>query len=249
MAIDRVDELEAFAERVLIPNIIQAWKAAVASDVESTPFTRDEEELQTNFHDGPESAYGSTLLVSVSWGRWVLLLQIGDGDIVGLLPGGEVLLPMPVDPTLDGHHTTSLCQSDAAKVFRVSVIDQAVKTLFGILMATDGYGNAQAIDEWEPAVASDLVALIRDHGTAWVANQLPDWLAQCASSEGSGDDTTAALLVAEMEGDAKWRNANAETVKIVTPDGTSSSPEKDPSGTSGHRRQDGHPGEKRSVIQ
>ena len=138
LATDRADELEVFAERVLIPNILEGWKAAVASDIESTPFTPDEEELQTKFHDGPESAYGSTLLVAISWNRWVLLLQIGDGDIVALLPGGEVLSPMPVDPSLDGHHTTSLCQNAAARAFRVSVIDRAVKTLFGILMATDG---------------------------------------------------------------------------------------------------------------
>ena len=248
LAIDRPDELEVFAEHVLVPNILDGWKAAVANDVESSPFTPVEEELQTNFHDGPESAYGSTLLIAVSWNRWVLLLQIGDGDIVALLPGGDVLLPMPVDLSLDGHHTSSLCQAAAARAFRVSVIDQTVKTVFGILMATDGYGNAQAIDQWEPAVGSDLVNLLRSHGTGWVADQLPAWLAQCASSDGSGDDTTVALLVAEIEGDTTWRNANAETVRIVPSAGNSSSPVEHQSGARGSQGGPGQSGEKRPVV-
>lgn len=248
LAIDRADELEVFAERVLIPDILDGWNAAVASDVQSNPFTPEEEGLQSNFHDGPESAYGSTLLVTVSWNCWVLLLQIGDGDIVALLPGGEVLLPMPVDLSLDGHHTSSLCQAAAARAFRVSVLDQRVTALFGILMATDGYGNAQAIDQWEPAVGSDLVNLFRTHGTGWVADQLPAWLAQCASSDGSGDDTTVALLVGDTEGDAEWRDANAETVKIVTPRENADSPSKDHSGTSGSPHRDGRAGQIRPVV-
>ncbi len=30
----------------------------------------------------------------------------------------------------------------------------------------------------------------------WVAGHLPEWVIRCASTEGSGDDTTVALIVA-----------------------------------------------------
>jgi Protein phosphatase 2C len=142
-----------------------------------------------------EIAYGSTLLLATLTADCAVFAQIGDGNIVAVLPEGGFLSPVQEDNRLDGWRTTSLCQADAADAFRVGVISLAASPLFAVLVATDGFGNAQADDPWQPGVAADLVRLAVRHGVGWFASQVPGWAAQCASSEGSGDDSTLALAI------------------------------------------------------
>jgi hypothetical protein len=188
-------EREAYARSTLVPAIVEAWLDAVAADWAESPFTRDEEAVRVVATDDPVIAYGATLLVAVLAEGWVLLAQIGDGDVVALRADGTVEVPVPGDPTLDGHYTTSLCQESAIGSFRLAAIDQVATPLLALLVATDGYGNAQASDPWPPAVGADIVSMLRAHGGAWVGDQLGAWVERCASKEGSGDDTTVVLVV------------------------------------------------------
>jgi protein phosphatase 2C-like protein len=136
------------------------------------------------------------LLLAIVCGSLLLLAQIGDGDIVAVRPSGTALLPVPRDPRLDGRHTTSMCTKAAEGAFRGAVVDLTATELAGVLLATDGYANAQAARAWEDAVSADLAKLIREQQAGWLAGQLPGWAARCASTEGSADDTTIALLLA-----------------------------------------------------
>src|SRR5205814_4445454 len=96
---------------------------------------------------------------------------------------------------LDGRHTTSMCTKAAERAFRGAVLDLAATELAGVLLATDGYANAQAAPAWEDAVSADLAKLIREQQPGWLAGRLPGWAARCASAAGSADDTTIALLL------------------------------------------------------
>jgi hypothetical protein len=107
---------------------------------------------------------------------------------------------VPGDPALDGRHTTSLCSPSAERSFRVAAVDTGRTALRGVLLATDGYANAQTAHAWEDAVGTELAALIGEHPRQWLAGQLPLWAARCASAEGSADDTTIALLLAPGAG-------------------------------------------------
>jgi len=126
----------------------------------------------------------------------VLIGQIGDGDVVATAPDGRTWAPVAADPEIVGPRTTSLCQPGAASSFRIAAIDAEGGAVRAVLLATDGFGNAQSADPWPPAVGEDLAGMLDEHGTRWVADRLPTWTARCASAEGSGDDTTVALLVA-----------------------------------------------------
>lgn len=193
--LDDASSAERFALTTLVPTIIGRWIAAVDADVERDPITLGDAYAEEAASDAPVVAYGSTLIVAVAWGQWVVLAQIGDGDVLALTVDGKAFSPVPKDPALDGLRTTSLCQPNALDSFRVAVIDRSACALVGLLIATDGFANAQAADPWEPAVGSDLVEMIRTRGVRWVEGQLPEWVARCASSDGSADDTTVALLV------------------------------------------------------
>jgi protein phosphatase 2C-like protein len=181
--------------QVLVPAITGRWREAVRADLDAEPIT-PEEEPSRSLGDDPVIAYGTTLLVAAVWGEWLLLAQIGDGDILAITPDGGALLPVPGDPLLDGRHTTSLCSPGAEHSFRAAAVSTGPTPLLGVMLATDGYANAQVSDTWEDAVGADLAGLISAHPPEWLASQLPVWAARCASLEGSGDDTTIALLLA-----------------------------------------------------
>jgi serine/threonine protein phosphatase PrpC len=181
--------------QVLVPAVTVRWREAVGEDLAAEPITPEEEPSRSP-GDDPVIAYGTTLLVAAVWGEWLLLAQIGDGDILGITPDGGALLPVPGDPLLDGRHTTSLCSPGAEHSFRAAAVSTALTPLLGVLLATDGYANAQAADGWEDEVGADLAGVISTHPPEWLASQLPVWAGRCASLDGSGDDTTIALLLA-----------------------------------------------------
>jgi len=131
---------------------------------------------------------------------------------VAIQPGGRALLPVPSDPSLDGLQTTSLCGPRAEEDFRVAVVDLSRTALFAVLLATDGYGNAMAVDPWADAVSADLARLIGEQPPEWLAAQLPAWVSRCASADGSADDTTAALLIATSRPD---QESQAPTVPVA----------------------------------
>jgi hypothetical protein len=83
-----------------------------------------------------------------------------------------------------------------------------------ILLASDGYGNAQARDDWEAVFGTELAALVIANGTESVGRALPAWAQRCASTEGSGDDATIAMAFAP---DADWRasSAGAATTRVM----------------------------------
>jgi hypothetical protein len=197
----RLDDFEAASQiesdvlSTFVPAITGSWRAAVRDDLAEQPFTIAEEEARA-FADDALIAYGTTLLLAITWRNWLVLTQIGDGDIVCIRPDGLALLPVPGDPSLDGRQTTSLCAPRAELEFRAAVVNTAVTPLLGVLLATDGYGNAQLAEPWPDAVGSDLAEQIGDREPGWLAEQLPLWASQCASTDGSADDTTIALLIA-----------------------------------------------------
>jgi hypothetical protein len=186
--------LRLAARTELVPEVIGRWRQAVEGDLAERPWSSQEQHLLAGGGDFTVP-YGSTLLLAVVATPWLVLCQIGDGDVVMIGADTMASLPIPGDPRLDGNSTTSLCQPDAADSFRLAVVDLADRQVAALLLATDGFGNAQTVEPWYQPVGGDLVRLARQHGVAWVREQLPLWAARCASSDGSGDDTAMALLL------------------------------------------------------
>lgn len=188
------ESITALLEEFLVPQVVSRWREAVLADVAANPFS-DAEQGQRQKGDDPTIAYGSTLLLGIALHDWLLLAQIGDGDVVGVQTDGRAVMPVPTDPQLDGLVTTSLCSPGARSDFRLAVVDTIKVPLLAVLLATDGYGNAQVIEQWPSAFSEDLAWMLKQRDANWLASQLPSWAARCASSDGSADDTTVALLL------------------------------------------------------
>jgi len=127
--------------------------------------------------------------------QWLICAQIGDGDMLAIRPDGQSFTPVPAGEKLDGERTRSLCQPDALTAFRLAVHDLVTRPLVALLLATDGYGNSQTADPWQPGIGRDLARFAAEHDHGWFERQVPAWAQRCASADGSGDDTTIALLI------------------------------------------------------
>jgi hypothetical protein len=187
-------QVESAARHELVPTIVTDWRHAVGGHITGQPYTAQEQSA-LDLADSPEVPYGSTLLVAMIAGHWLVCTQIGDGDLLAICPGGRSFSPVTADDRLDGHRTTSLCQPDAVASFRTSAHDLREIPLLALLLATDGYGNAQAEEPWQPGVGRDLAEFAAEHNHRWFEQQVPGWAQRCASADGSGDDTTIALLL------------------------------------------------------
>ncbi|HEY0933167.1 MAG TPA: protein phosphatase 2C domain-containing protein [Trebonia sp.] len=176
--------------------LVARWRELVARHLAAHPYAPSELSAMQAARDAPEIPYGSTLLLGLTVGDWLVCAQIGDGDLLAVAPDGRAWTPVASDDRLDGYHTTSLCQAGAVASFRTAAHDLRAEPLLALLLGTDGYGNAQASDSWQPEVGRDLAGLAAQHDPGWFRRQLPVWAERCASAQGSGDDTTIALLLA-----------------------------------------------------
>ena len=196
LAADDAGEEEAErAGQELARTVVADWRSAVAGQLEARPYTVEERFILDRSADTPVIPYGSTLLVAVITARWLVCAQIGDGDMLAVRPDGGSCSPVAGDDRLDGRRTTSLCQPDALGSFRTGAHDLGRVPLAALLLATDGYGNAQADEPWQTSVGQDLAELAAGHDRHWFGQEVPGWAQRCASAEGSGDDTTIALLL------------------------------------------------------
>lgn len=195
LAVGQAADLLTAVRAELVPELTARWRRAMAEDLAEYPLT-DAEQQATLPGEDVTVPYGSTLLLALVASPWLVLGQIGDGDIIAVGPDGTAAAPVPDDPLLDGRFTTSLCQPDAAGAFRAVVVDLDRRPVAALLLATDGFGNAQTAEPWQPMFGADLLRLAREHGPDWVGEQLPFWVARCASAEGSGDDAAAAVALA-----------------------------------------------------
>lgn len=162
------------------PDLVERWQSAVA------------DELAAHAAAGVDVLdYGSTVLAIVATDAWIAALQLGDGEIVWVSPGGTTSRPLPVDPFLDGVTTTSLCQEEPVASLRYAVAAAAEVVLAFACSDGFGIGRVDGADWWRP-VGEQLWAHHRDRGTAWVRDRLAGWLVEPADV--GGDDVTVAVL-------------------------------------------------------
>ena len=90
----------------------------------------------------PYIAFGATLISAIITPYFLLLLQLGDGNILLITQDDEIVSPMPKDERLLALETTSLCSNNAWKDFRIRfqrLVDKPPKM---ILLATDGLADS-----------------------------------------------------------------------------------------------------------
>ncbi|HLJ55525.1 MAG TPA: PP2C family serine/threonine-protein phosphatase [Chthonomonadaceae bacterium] len=182
--------------------VIRDWERRVREDLAAQAFTAAERKRFTAqygapawkaLRSGPLLAYGATLLLAVATTEFLLVGQIGDGDIVAVTRAGCATRPLRADPRLFGGDTTSLCLENAAESFALCVAPAHGDRPALILIATDGCANSFEDDGGFLSVGADLLMMLREHDAATVQSDLGPWLEE-VSRDGSGDDITVGAL-------------------------------------------------------
>jgi hypothetical protein len=199
--------IDAEREQWIQREVVSRWRACCLADADAHPFS-PAEEVRLNGAGARDQlfdralAYGSTLLAGLATEREVVLLQIGDGDILAVDALGTQIRPFPRDARHTTNLTTSLCLPDAANDIRVLALPsgsgsgRAGEPVL-VLFATDGYANSfKSPEAFERVVGAQVLAQLRNRGLAWIAQVLPRSL-RAAAERGSGDDVTVAILTCE----------------------------------------------------
>jgi hypothetical protein len=205
--------------------LVENWVAKVTTHLAAKPF-RDEEyerlgekepEARVEVSQNPLVAYGATLLSVLITDSYALCMQIGDGDILFVDDGGATSRPVPPDPRLIANQTTSLCQPQAPRDFRLHIESPLATVPALVLVSTDGYVNSFKSDADFLQIGPDFLAMARADGLTGVGGQLPGIL-QEASEKGSGDDVTFGIMrrVDGEEGDMGENVPRAEWESLRT---------------------------------
>lgn len=186
-----------------VVSILSAWHQEIDDHLGRSPLTdaelvsadrRGEEAHRDLLRRTPRLAYGATLLFAEVSATHIALGQVGDGDALVVSYDGRVCRPLPQDPRLVAHSTTSLCDKDALASTRTAVVP--VDGVRLVLLATDGYSNSFTDDAAFLKVGADLVASTDSEGIASVRQSLPRWLAE-TTAHGAGDDISVAFAVVD----------------------------------------------------
>jgi len=147
-------------------------------------------------HAGAENAelelYGSTLLFALASPTYLVVGQIGDGDILLVDSARLVTRPIAPDPNNFADETTSLCQNEAWTAIRVRATPAPDGEAL-LLLSTDGYSKSYATDAVFELIGPDYLDMFREHGPVGVEQQLREIL-EAVSSGGSGDDIALGML-------------------------------------------------------
>ncbi|OGE69719.1 hypothetical protein A3B55_05995, partial [Candidatus Daviesbacteria bacterium RIFCSPLOWO2_01_FULL_43_15] len=178
--------------------VLAEWKSRVEADLASKPITETEidsipsagaarAEVQAN----PTLAYGSTLVGAIATKEHLLLVQIGDGDIVIVNADGTVNTPI-TNPELMANQTTSLSNNNPTQ-FKVAVIDRSGGDPALVMVSTDGLANSNRGSTEFHEFATDIHKLIQTGQGEVVKQNMTRWLRD-ATQNGSGDDITMGIV-------------------------------------------------------
>jgi serine/threonine protein phosphatase PrpC len=184
--------------------LLDAWRDAVREDLVARPFSPIEfaafPESPPVVKPGMETpasaylAYGATLLVVAVTKRYILYVQLGDGDILTVAADGRVSRPLKRHHQFFANETASLCTQHAIHEFQVCVEPIRAGVPAMIMLSTDGYANCFGNDDDFFKVGADIFAYLREHGAGFIQGNLEGWLRE-SSRAGSGDDITVGLAV------------------------------------------------------
>ena len=138
-----VRSAHAHARDVLRGQLVREWTARVRAQAGD---------------DGADLVpYGSTLIFALATSAYLLVGQLGDGDLLLVDSSGLVTRPLAPDPNNFAEETSSLCQKDAWATLRVLATPApAANTL--LLLSTDGYSKSYATDAIFEMIAPGVVS-------------------------------------------------------------------------------------------
>jgi len=209
--------------------IVEEWKREVMNHyIHNAPYSLivEKQPVKYSLPINEYSAYkmyGSTLISFFLYNDFLVILQLGDGDVLILFDDDKVVNPLIKSDELIANVTFSLSLPAAWKNFNIKVISLGNKNgeyyppISCILVSTDGYSNSFSEYNGFMKVILDIREEVLSHPNGVIAGiddineMLPEWLNE-TSSQGSGDDISLVIAcnVNCLESLKKIRNGSYE---------------------------------------
>jgi hypothetical protein len=204
---DIVDAIRHIKSRYLL-----FWQKAVDNAVKQAPFKEEElvflkENCPQKHYDAvlnnPRLAYGCTFMCAIGYDDLVLILQLGDGDILGLYPNDDVRELMKSDLRNFANETLSLCSlSNITDIAHEVLVGDEIPQL--ITLSTDGVKNSyddktSDIDAFYNIPVAIKNELLRNNFNIDDVRSGMKKMLERITSNGAGDDVTIGVLFRELE--------------------------------------------------
>ncbi len=163
---------------VLARRIIELWRARVLDHAAANPMSDTGSEKAVR---DPLQPYGATLIAAAGCDRGIVLLQLGDGDLLLGTTDGAIHRPLPDDEGLD--------------------VDF-------VMLSTDGLSKSFPDHASFVSLASSWCKAIREAGLSAVSGRIEETLA-AAARRGGSDDVTLGLMLRSSSG-ARGRQAEPD---------------------------------------
>jgi serine/threonine protein phosphatase PrpC len=178
--------------------VVKHWKHKVHEHLKENPLNVDEmqgvtEREKKNIKKNQSIAYGSTLLIILLIKDYIVIYQLGDGDILFVSQSKKVSKPIKRDERHIANDTSSLCFNRSEREFKIKVFRDIKHILKMIILSTDGYSNSFSSEKGFLKVGTDLVELITEEGFEVIDENLRNWIEE-TSNHGSGDDTSVSII-------------------------------------------------------
>ncbi len=179
-------------QSALAGEILRLWRGRVERHLIAHPLDTLDVLL---LKGSPYTPYGATLIAMGANDEQIVMLQIGDGELILAFADGRVERPLPPDEGLTGEQTYSLCLDGAEQRFRWAMLSRetADQSPDFMMLVSDGVSKSFRDEAALEAAIRELRR--RAHGN-WegALAALPPWL-KLLSELGSGDDSTACLAI------------------------------------------------------
>jgi serine/threonine protein phosphatase PrpC len=178
-------------------SIITRWNQAVESDYAENGFTEDEldglrgSDLMALSHDyGYYLAYGTTLIAVAVTPEFWFGIHIGDGKCAVVSDGWQFAEPIPWDENNFMGITTSMCNSNALRLFR-SCFNRKLPD--AVIIATDGIEESFADRTYLYGFYKKILGSVKSGDISGAKSNLEAFL-PILSKKGSGDDLSIAVI-------------------------------------------------------
>ncbi len=176
-------------------NLLCEWNRQVEKQIGHRPIRRSEcgnlseDEIEA-LKDNPARAFGTTLTGAMVIGSKLVVVGIGDTEVIGIRRGQITrLLEDENDPA--ANITYSMCQENAYKYLRVRILDW--HDYDGIILCTDGLSTPyQSYENFENSFVKPIVLkTLETDGMSHIS----EFVDNMASKLGIGDDVSLSFIL------------------------------------------------------
>ena len=178
-------------------NVLCEWNRLVESHLGQRRIRRYEishlnEDQIYALRDNPSRAFGTTLTGAMVLGSKLIVVGIGDTEVIGFRKGSMSRL-LEEDDEPAGNFTHSMCQEDAYKHLKVKILDW--KDYDGVILCTDGLSSPyQSYDNFNKSFIKPLVNRLL---TTKSLDYIDNFVETLALQLGIGDDVSLSFIIKE----------------------------------------------------